>query len=306
MAWGINEWFGHPVANITPEHRKNMADDVLSGAKNSVIGRTCPFVQHLMPGALCNKRGGVCSIIPYEDVEHKTPAAVCPRRLLQMDSAGRDIFDLLASQCLGVKLGQNYVVVREVPFLLKVDEAGEARGSKAGRIDWVLVSDADNPTKNWLAIETQAVYFSGDSMQRDFEMLQENPNRLAVTEGSRRPDWRSSAAKRLSPQLEDKQPVMIRWGKKVAVVVDEGFFDEFAAFQNDNVTFDNADVVWVVAGYDENLQITLRIERYAELNESIRAISATRPVDKKQFENALAKHISDRSSKVHIKTIASK
>lgn len=303
MAWGIKEWFGSSIDRLKPSERKQMAEDALSNKAVGEINRQCPFIQHLMPGEICNKRGGVCTIIEYDSVAEKLPAAVCPRRLLEQDSAGNDVFDLLAKECFGIEAGKEYAVIREVPFLLKVDGEGNARSAKAGRIDWVLVADIENPATDWLAIETQAVYFSGDSMTGDFEMIRLDPDHLHVTPGARRPDWRSSAAKRLSPQLEDKQPVMIRWGKKVAVIVDEGFFQEFAAFQHDHVDFDNADVVWVVAGYDSNMRIVLRIERYAELEESIKAMSATRPVKKQVFEQDLAWHVTHQSSKVHFKIV---
>lgn len=303
MAWGINEWFGHAIHRLQPSERKEMADDVLAGKSQQEIGRLCPFVQHLLPGELCNKKGGVCTIASYDATEQLPPAAVCPRRLLQKGKDERDVFDLLAQECLGVVPGSAYALVREVPFLLKVDEDGNARSAKAGRIDWILVTDFSSPRPEWLAIETQAVYFSGYSMQAEFEAISKAPEKLTVAAKNRRPDWRSSATKRLSPQLEDKQPVMNRWGKKVAVVVDEGFYNEFAAFQNDNVDFDNAEVVWIVAGYDDNMQLDIRIERFAELDESIRAISATRPMPKAQFEGDLLRNIEKNTGKVHFKTV---
>lgn len=49
-------------------------------------------------------------------------------------------------------------------------------------------------------------------MDVDFQMYVNKPDELNVTTKNRRPDWRSSGAKRLSPQLEAKSPVMRRWG----------------------------------------------------------------------------------------------
>ena len=43
--------------------------------------------------------------------------------------------------------------------------------------------------------------------------------------GRRRPDYRSSGPKRLSPQLDVKVPVLRNWGKKVVVVIDRFFYD---------------------------------------------------------------------------------
>ena len=200
MAWGINEWFGHDIHTLPPSERKSLAEDVLSGKSQQEIGRPCPFIQHLLPGEICNKKGGVCTLASYEVADDLPPAAVCPRRLLQKGKDGRDIFDLLAQECLKVVPGSNYALVREVPFLLKVDEDGNARGAKAGRIDWILVTELEGHYLDWLAIETQAVYFSGSSMQGEFEAIKEKPEELTVVAKNRRPDWRSSAAKTLSPQ----------------------------------------------------------------------------------------------------------
>lgn len=304
MAWGICEWYGTQIELLSAEQRLQAARDALSGEAVSTLNRQCPFVQHLQPGAKCNKSGGVCSIRPYgEEQDEISPAATCPRRLLAQDSDGRDVFDLLASECFGQQSNDSYALVREVPFLDKVDRDGKARGAKAGRIDWVLVNEPNEASSDWLAIETQAVYFSGGGMEVDFQMYASSPEKLNVTSKNRRPDWRSSGAKRLSPQLSAKSPVMRRWGKKVAVVVDQGFFNELSKFKNDDIDFDNSEVVWVVVRYNSQMEISLSIERYAELDESVDALQATRPVVKAEFEKDLVEEVSRRSPKVHFKSI---
>ena len=67
----------------------------------------------------------------------------------------------------------------------------------------------------------QAVYFSGEGMQADFDLLLGSNDAVPPEPtGLRRPDWRSSSAKRLMPQLQVKVPTLRRWGKKLAVAVD--------------------------------------------------------------------------------------
>lgn len=304
MPWGIWEWYGNMVKNMSPDDRHDAAKDSLSDTPVSALDRRCPFVQHLQPGALCNKAGGVCSIKPYDEGSTSvSPAATCPRRLIARDEQGRDAFDVLASECFDMTPSDNYAVVREVPFLDKVDKKGEPRGAKAGRIDWVLVSDPDDARSDWMAIETQAVYFSGGKMEDDFQMYIESPNQLNVTRKNRRPDWRSSGAKRLSPQLSAKSPVMRRWGRKVAVVVDRGFFNELSRFKNDDTGFENSDVVWVVIDYDRDMNVRIAVERFADLDDSIDALQATRPVNRSDFEKDLHDKVADKSPKVHFKTV---
>lgn len=303
MAWGIREWYGQSIYDMDSDERRAAANDALSSKSATQIGRPCPFIQNILPGAACNKDGGVCSIVDYMD-ENCVPAAVCPNRLLASDGTGMDCFDVLAKECFDLDPQEKYAVVKEVPFLKKVDAAGQDRGAKAGRIDWVLVTQPGHKAGgDWLAIETQAVYFSGAKMAEDFKAYQRDPDNLHVTTKSRRPDWRSSGAKRLSPQLDAKSPVMSRWGKKVAVVVDRGFYDEFSAFDNDDVDFDNAEVVWVVLDYDDDMNVSINIERYAELEESRKAISGTRPVNKKEFEKDLRGNVADKTDKVSLRRL---
>src|SRR5699024_12537315 len=80
-------------------------------------------------------------------------------------------------------------------------------------IDWILIADPDTTTE-WIAVEIQSVYFSGGNMDVDFQKYVQKPQKLNVTDTNRRPDWRSSGAKRLAPQLAAKSPVMAQWGKK--------------------------------------------------------------------------------------------
>lgn len=306
MAWGIGEWYGVSVASMTPDERREAAERAIAetgGGGAAEVGERelCPFIQHSDPGALCNKGGGVCSIAPYEGGEIGAPAAVCPRRLLAMDESGRDVFDLLARECLDVEENGQYAVIREVPFLEKINSKGEARGTKAGRIDWVLVGNSADGQSDWLAVETQAVYFSGSAMAEDFHLYRDDPSQLQVTAGNRRPDWRSSGAKRLAPQLEVKSPVMNRWGKKIAVVIDQGFYNEFSGFQHGDVDFDNSEVIWVVMSYDESMNSRIKIERFAELEDSLKAIQATRPMNRSKFEAALEAELAKGSSKVSFK-----
>lgn len=303
MSWGICEWYGIRVEDLSADERRACADDSLKGLTGDELGRECPFVQHLGKGALCNKKGGVCSIMPYSDTDASGPAAVCPRRLLAQDSRGRDVFDVLAETCFGVGREEEYAVIREVPFLEKIDAKGKSRGSKAGRIDWVLVAGVDRSAKEWMAVETQAVYFSGGTMDDDFALYRDHSDQLNVTSRNRRPDWRSSAAKRLAPQLDAKSPVMRRWGKKVAVVVDEGFYNEFAAFTHEDVDFDNSEIVWVVLSYQSDMSVTIEVKRFAELAESLDAIQATRPVRRDVFQKLLATNVSEKSEKVHFKRL---
>ncbi len=101
----------------------------------------------------------------------------------------------------------------------------EADQDAVGKIDEVLVN-AEGGTFRWCALEIQAVYFSGKSMENDFKLMRDwtGPG-IPFPTVQRRPDFRSSGPKRLMPQLQIKVPTISRWGKKMAVVIDRGFWD---------------------------------------------------------------------------------
>jgi hypothetical protein len=100
---------------------------------------------------------------------------------------------------------------------IQADEASDQ--DAVGKIDEVLVN-ADGGALRWCALEIQAVYFSGSSMENDFKIMREwtGPG-VPFPEVQRRPDFRSSGPKRLMPQLQIKVPTISRWGKKMAVVI---------------------------------------------------------------------------------------
>jgi len=185
-----------------------------------------------------------------------------------------------------------------------VENDEDNTGKKAGRIDWIVV----NPTTGdvgeleWCAVETQSLYFSGDKMRPEFEAYAAKPSPVLFPVGRRRPDYRSSGPKRLSPQLDVKVPVLRNWGKKVVVVVDRYFYDNMSALtdaypraRNDQERLDNSDVVWFVVDYDENLSMTAYKVIFTTLESSRQALNATEPLSKSDFTRDLKSVMGDTS-----------
>ncbi|WP_349903677.1 NotI family restriction endonuclease [Parafrigoribacterium humi] len=262
----------------------------------------CPFLSELRPGSLCTKKGGVCSIRQYDGgtpptIVDSQPTVLCPNRFLEFRN-DETLFSYIAREFFGVSEGAK--VIKEIPFLQKETLDGEERGAKAGRIDWIVVPtpDSDLTAKDmtWIAIETQGVYFSGDAIWPDIQAYKDHPETLRFPVGRRRPDFRSSGAKRLAPQLDAKAPVMNRWGRKVVVVVDSAFFAEMGNLTQ-TTDFDNAEIVWVVVSFDENMTLRVNSTYFAELVPSISALQAAKPVNKATFEASLQNAIRDTRSK---------
>lgn len=319
--YGIAEWFGFDIGEMSQNDRQRYgrlaAEQDQAGVESGAP--PCPFLSTLIQGARCNKIGGVCSIRRYSSgsdgvsgvtVPDDKVVTVCPSRFLQSLRDGGSLFSWISEKMLETDLP---TIVKETPFLRNVsdsspnakdDQHKEEEGKKAGRIDWILVNPAtmDGGELEWCAVETQSLYFSGSKMRLEFDAYAKAPSPVLFPVGQRRPDYRSSGPKRLSPQLEVKVPVLRNWGKKVAVVIDRFFFENMNILpdadpraKNDKERLDNSEVAWFVVDYDETLNLTASETIFASLENSRRALNATEPMSKADFTRNLKQVIGDDS-----------
>ena len=242
--FGIGEWYGKLFICLSPEDRKTLAQI------KDVKKLTCPFRLDL---GMCNKRGGVCSMALYRktddgdvmlDIQTTGLVTLCPNRFWQDNLVFREI---------GLRLldTSTPTLIKEVNFLRMIDYKGEVKKKFVGKIDLILTKDSNHEgIDDWCALEFQAVYFSGKSMNSEFKAIYDNSDRLLFPTQIRRPDFRSSGPKRLMPQLEIKVPTLRRWGKKMVVVVDKPFFESIAPMRRvESLT--NADIAWFIVDYDK-------------------------------------------------------
>lgn len=328
--YGIAEWFGKDITTMLPEERQAFGQLAARQDQNGdlSVAPICPFLSTLIPAARCNKASGVCSIRKFSlgidgagvTVPQDKIATVCPSRFLQPAVVdGKSLFIWIAEKMLDIT---NPTIVKETPFLRKVSDVqrtpeiasdmqaeAEEEGKKAGRIDWILVNPATMAANEleWCALETQALYFSGDKMRPEFDAYAAGPSNVLFPVGKRRPDYRSSGPKRLAPQLDVKVPVLRNWGKKVVVVIDRFFYenmnnlaDAYPRARNDKERRDNADVVWFVLDYDESLHLVASAVVYTSLESSRHALNATEPLSKADFTHNLKQVIGNgaRANKV--------
>lgn len=290
--FGIGEWYGKSFVNLTPQERRYFAEiqeipetDAPPCPFLSTKGHTRPCIKHHI--------GGVCSLRSYEqagELVQVNPAgsslrATCPSRFEEDGVVYRWIGEVLLDNPDAVPVGQ-------VPFLERVPTMGghEVReGEGVGRIDNVLIVPDTTPLQ-WCAVEIQAVYFSGANMADDFRAIRRDQgNSLLFPAGHRRPDYRSSGPKRLMPQLQIKVPNLRRWGKKMAVVVDEDFINNMGRMRT--VTdLSNADVAWFVVRFDESSgspRLTRGPVYYTELEAAVLGLIAGNPVTRQVFEERI-------------------
>ena len=261
--YGISEWFGLPFAPLSPTDRQALAQ--------AALGRTapppCPFQRDL---PACSKRGGVCSI----QAGNAQPVITCPSRF--------DDGDLLPIWLARIVGFPDVYLATEVPFM-----RSPSTGRAAGRIDLVVARDGD--ASSWFGLEVQAVYFSGKGMQADFELLLEN-NETKPPEPTalRRPDWRSSSAKRLMPQLQVKGPTLRRWGTKLAVAVDLPFFEAIGGpTGKPSQDMNDGDIVWLVPRITADYQLVEHHWEVLSLEESSDKLLSAETVKRQEFEAAL-------------------
>jgi len=124
---------------------------------------------------------------------------------------------------------------------------GTSTDKPAGKIDLVVAGNSDNQFK-WYALEIQAVYVSGKAMGTYFQsLLNDDLAAPPFPDATRRPDWRSSSAKRLMPQLQIKVPTIRRWGSKIAVAVDRPFFEAIGGPSDEpKQDLGDGDIIWLV------------------------------------------------------------
>jgi len=210
----IGEIFGHDTAiqRDAEERRKPF----------------CPFRQ-----SACTKQGkksplGICSFS-----DGKMATVTCPVRFLEKQRLFIDAARLAFGH------GRSCIAVPEVRLL---DIPGPKRNRKIGKVDFLLVQLEKGEAVDFAALEIQAVYISGKTIRPAFnEYLAAG---YLPDDSARRPDFRSSAQKRLMPQLALKVPIFRRWGKRFFVAVDSSFYDTLPNIRTQ--TEGNAEVTWLV------------------------------------------------------------
>ena len=213
-----SEIFGKGIENRTPE-----AESVRAKKQCPFRNSPCTKVSKKDPMGICTFSNG------------KVAAAVCPVRFLENGRIFRDAANLAFGQ------HSNFEVFPEIK-ILKIPSTDSTREKKIGKVDYVIGKVEAHEITDFAAVEVQAVYFSGTEMRTFFNKYIVGDN-VDINDSSRGMDFRSSAQKRLVPQLQLKVPVFRRWGKKFFVVVDSVFFSELPKFSTTSEA--NSEVTWL-------------------------------------------------------------
>ncbi len=279
IRYGAGELYGCDLTMLTPALIRTLVD---APSKS----QPCPFRDS---ESLCNKNGGVCTLRQFsktgdkvEPVRDVSLVATCPNRSYDNNTALAWAGEVL----LGT---DTPIVLTELPFLKSTKGGRDNDPAAVGKIDMVLVHP-EITTLQWCALEIQAVYFSGASMSRDFTVMKDwqSPG-LPFPQGIRRPDFRSSGPKRLMPQLQIKVPTISRWGKKMAVVVDQAFWDSLGSISEvDHVS--NCDIAWFVMDYQHDgrgFHMEPKDLHLTTLDRAVEGLTGGKPTSLADFEKTL-------------------
>jgi Restriction endonuclease NotI len=218
----ISEVFGHDV------------NDHSAKGKRDRQRMWCPFRE-----SKCTKGGkqhplGICSF-----GDERSATSVCPVRFQERNRIFVDAGKIAFGE------GKKIVVVPEMR-LLRIPDTDK----RIGKIDFLIaLLDSSGRPSDFAALEVQAVYISGKTVRPAFnEFLR---TETLPPSGKARPDYRSSAQKRLMPQLSLKVPVFRRWGKRFFVVVDDPFFTALPRIRRVEGK-ENSEITWLVYRLDRN------------------------------------------------------
>ncbi len=215
MKLTISEVFGHSIDNLSRQANRDRST------------RACPFKNG--PCTKSSKKNplGVCTLS-----DGRAATAICPVRFTEANRVFEDAARLAFGR------GAMFSPVPEVRIL-------RSGTRKVGKIDYLLarLGDAGLPV-DFAALEVQAVYFSGEEIRSHMDYFLRH-GRLSPDFKGRRADYRSSAQKRLMPQLALKVPVFRRWGKRFFVAVDSMFFESLPTFRAET-QLANSEVTWLV------------------------------------------------------------
>lgn len=217
----LAEVFGFPISNRSRD------------AKRYRRLRLCPF-NNVVPSCTKDKASnplGVCSIF-----ESNSPAIICPIRFRENWRVAEDAASFFFPK------GTKWTSLTEVRL-------NDAKDDSAGNIDLVLVSyNKSGKITDFGAVEIQGVYITGN-IRNPFEKYMASPNDNADFDWSNKPnypkpDYLSSSRKRLAPQLLYKGSILNKWGKKLAVALNNGFYNTLPELQEIDPT--TADMAWLI------------------------------------------------------------
>jgi hypothetical protein len=240
----------------------------------------CPF-----RGTACTKKGRVSPLGICSFSDGSTATVTCPVRFLEQNRP------LIDAASLAFGKGRDFIAVPEIRLL---EVPGIPRNRKIGKVDFLLAQVEGRTATDFAALEIQSVYISGRSIRPAFN--QYLAKGVLTQDALRRPDFRSSAQKRLMPQLALKVPIFRRWGKRFFVAVDSTLFDTLPQMRTQ--TAGNSEVTWLVYRFGRQTtggyQMEDLVVRHTLWDDVLEALREGRPPEKEELLDELSKQVGKR------------
>lgn len=295
--FGIGEWYGKSFVRLSPEERKHFADiqslDRGERPQHLCLPRSTSSVE-----IQCTRDGGVCSLRRFHRSSDNAQVSVAPNRLGRLRTTcpyrfqqNGTIFSWIGEQILGHR---EPLIVSEIGLLARepaniLESEIECDTEDVGRIDSVLVSPNHSPMR-WCALEVKALHFSGSSMSKEFKMLQTfTGNGIPFPVCARVSDYRRRGLMHLLSKLQTRVPSLRRWGKKMAVVVDQDLFAALGEMESVERLSD-CDIAWFVVKYDESAGeaiLTPDFMQLTTLERALEGLTVGKPVSLQRFESRI-------------------
>lgn len=269
----LAEIFGFSPANVSRTAIRHRAD------------RLCPF-NNVGPNCTKDKKNdplGVCSV--FRDAR---PVITCPIRFREEWLIASDAARFFFPE------GTQWTFLPEIRMK-------DASGKSAGVLDLILVSyDENGLITDYGALEIQAVYISGN-VRAPFQMYMRTPEEYNNQDWSRlvekpKPDFLSSL-KRLIPQLLIKSRILRAWDRRMAVAIDEAFFNSLPAMRE--VGSRTSDLAWLVYELQsdalaERFRLTNTRCVYTDLRETIAVMTEPEIGPEEPFLKLLQEKLNER------------
>jgi hypothetical protein len=251
--FGIGEWYGRSFADLTGDQRREFAA-IQSLQRENRPKQLCPFLSQAEKPVNCHKDGGICSLRSYErsrttgvvtlDSRRSPLVTTCPSRFEQKGTIYSWVNEIMLPNQTAIPIG-------EIPFLLPSPKVGHGRKTgrrEIGSMDNVLAVPGTDPLI-WCPLNLQSVCFLSKKMNFEFDAIAKTTGEgIPFPLKCRRPDYRNSFTKRLLPQLQMMVPSLSRSAKKMAVVIDEEFFGQFAPIKTER-HISMAEILWFVVKF---------------------------------------------------------
>ena len=235
--------------------------------------KLCPF-NNKIPNCTKDKANaplGVCSIN-----HNNAPIITCPIRFREDWIITDDAADFFFPE------HANWTSLTEVRLV-------DFYGKSAGNIDVVIAAyDESGRVYDFGSLEIQAVYISGN-IREPFQSYMANAQQHENFDWSGqpkypRPDYLSSSRKRLAPQLMFKGGILHAWKKKMAVALNQGFYDTLPPLES--VSKEDAEIAWMI--YDlkpsQGRLVLTKVDMiYTKFKNALNSITRPIPGDVKSF-----------------------